>query len=268
VRIPARLAMTTTVIILMSGCARPLIAPDIAPDDGARICEVAVEEKGESVAFHQSVASHPAGGLAMGLVGAFWCGPLCIVWPPVAAVGATIGLVAGTICGAAALAHPEAEAQFRSFLEASQKDILKQTLLTAANSPRPECSSRKIVAGPGMADTIIEMDEVTVGMGCLVGKQALGSVVRWRVLDATDRRVLGESETRCTLTSSNDFEEWYADPAQARAEIEQLLARTGQEMAAQLRAPQPEPAGKWPLQLRAPRQLKQCHIDLSKAAAK
>jgi hypothetical protein len=243
--------MTTMAIVLMSGCARPLIAPD----DRARICEVAVEEKGEAVTFRPNALSHPVGGPVMGALGGALGGASAVYFNPYTAliaipVGATIGLAAGTVCGAAASAHPEAEAQFRSVLETSRKDILKQTLLGAANSARPECGGRTIVAGPGIADTIIDVDEVSLGTGCLFGKQGLTSVVRWRVLDATDRRVLGESETRCTLSSSSSIEEWYADPAQARAEIELLLARTGREMAAQLRAP---------------RKLEPCRIDLNKA---
>jgi len=230
VRVPTHLAATTTAIALLSACAPPLIAPE----DRARICEVAVVRKVESVAFRANPYSDPVGGpLGGAATGALLGVQGGLLGIP---LGAAIGLATGAACGAAALAHPDADAKFRKVLEAADTDALRRALQADANAARPECESRTNAAAPGLPDTLVEIDKVEVGMGCAYGKQSLRSSVQWRVLTASDRRLLGETTTNCNLSSSKEFGEWFADPVQARNEVERLLAKTGQWMAAQLRA--------------------------------
>jgi hypothetical protein len=182
----------------------------LAPDDRRKVCKVAVDETYGSPALQQSVASNPVGGPA-----------------------------AGAACSAASMSHPNAGADFARLLhEAASAGSLKQALEAGLNLPRAECPRAQGYGTANAApDTIIEIQKVDVAMGCAFGRQEYRISVKWRTLATTDRRVLGEKTTRCWQTSSRDIDAWFADPDRARTEIEQVLARTGQRMGAELLSP-------------------------------
>lgn len=216
---------------LLAACAAPLLAPD----DRKNVCHVAVEEKFGSPTFHANVFSGSAGGLAgagagalyglQGGVGAIFTVPL----------GAVIGAAGGTACAAAGLNHPNADADFEKFLHAADASSLKRALEADLNAPRAECGpARSDGSATAEPDSIIEIEKIDAGMKCLFGQQEYWIEVRWRTLEAKTRRQLNWTTTRYAQTSLRTVDDWFANPEQAAAEIEGVLATVGRQMAAQL----------------------------------
>jgi len=84
-------------------------------------------------------------------------------------------------------------------------------------------------------DTVIEIENVEVMMGCAFEEQKYWFAVRWRAMNATTQRsLLLQPITRCTVTSLRGIDEWLADPELSRLEIERVLTKIGQRMAADL----------------------------------
>ncbi len=164
-----------------------------------------------------------------GLAGGF---PGAIITVP---LGVVIGAVGGTACAVASLNHPTANEEFQQILGAADISILKRSLEKAVNAPRAECSLvRADGSAPVAPDAVIEIEKIELGMACQYGQQAYWIAVQWRVTDATKQRVLGSTTTHCSQKSSRNIDEWFANPVQARTEIDHTLAKTGQHMAAQL----------------------------------
>jgi hypothetical protein len=238
-KMPARIAVAVMGIGLLPGCATALIATE----DRGQICEVSVADNSGSPAFRANPYSNPvtgpvggAGtGAAAGAVASLYFLPMAIVTVP---LGAVMGAVSGTACAAAAAARPTAEAEFQQLIGKANAGGLKQALQGDLNARRPECSRREPNApGAGTPDTVVEIDKVELGMGCAFGKQNISITVQWRAMGATDRKLLGQTTTRCGQGSSRDVDEWFADMGQARAEIDHLLVRAGQRIAAELLSP-------------------------------
>jgi hypothetical protein len=219
----------------MSGLVAACAAPLLGPDDGKSICRVAVEEKFESPSFHANVLSSSAGGLVgagggallglQGGVGAIFTVP----------IGAVIGAAGGTVCAAAGLSHPNADADFEKFLHAADASSLKRALEADLTAPRAECShARMDGSATAEPDFIIEIEKIDAGMKCLFGQQEYWIEVRWRTLNAQTRGQLNWTTTRYAQTSLRTVDDWFANPDQAVAEIERVLATVGRQMAAQL----------------------------------
>lgn len=106
---------------------------------------------------------------------------------------------------------------------------------TALNSPRAECdrAPTRGVDTPA-PDAVVEIEKVDVGMSCVFGQQEYWVAVQWRTVTSQSRRVLNWSTTRCTAISTRTVDDWFANPDQARLEVEWVLAKTGQRMASEL----------------------------------
>jgi hypothetical protein len=221
-----------TAVGLLSGCTFGLLAPE----DRRHVCRVEVVEQYEFPVLRASPLSHPASGVAAGAAGGalaglmYGIGPQFVVTVP---LGAVIGATGGAVCGAAALSHPDAEAEFQQMLEAAGPGVLKRAMEADLNAPRAGCErvQADATAGP---DTIVELERADVDMGCALGRQEYFIGVTWRALTAADQRVLATRTTHCRHTSYRDFDAWFANPDAARAEIGRVLAVTGQRIAAEL----------------------------------
>jgi outer membrane lipoprotein SlyB len=230
----AKLVAALLAVGFLSACAPAMLAPD----DRKSVCQVAVEEKVDVPVLHANPLSNPAGGVvgagAGAVAGLIYGGMGAIIAVP---LGAVIGAIRGTACGVASVSHPDAETVFDKILRTSDAGTLRRALQTDLNVPPAGCSSTKVDTSTAIAvDAVIEIEKVDVGMGCAFGKQEYWISVKWRAIGATTRRVLGETTTRCSQTSYRDVDEWSADPDQAQVEIERVLAKTGQRMAAELRS--------------------------------
>lgn len=218
----------------LSACASPLMAPD----DRGHVCQVAVDEKFGSNIFLPNPFRNPAGmagGAAVGALAGFIGGPAFIITVP---LFAAVGAAGGAACGAASLSHPDAESEFEKILKAVDIGSLKRALQADLNAPRAGCGRAQLVDSAAAApDTVIEIEKIDVIMACASEEQQYFVAVKWRAVNATTRRsllLLGEATTTCSQTSSRDVDAWLADKDQAQLEIERVLAKTGQHMAADL----------------------------------
>ncbi len=153
---------------------------------------------------------------------------------------AAVGAVGGAACGAGSLAYPDADARFQAILATVDTHSLARALSAglSANTPPDSCGSRNTVpALVDRPDATVELEVLEVGMACPVGRQQVWASVRWRVLDGADGRELAAATTRCGMSSRLDFGDWFTDAGRARAEIELVLTKTGQRVAAQMFAP-------------------------------
>jgi len=218
--------------IAFCGCTPTLLAPD----DRGRVCQVTVDDQFASPVFHANPLSNAQGGL-VGAAGGALQGMVGdpLAWIVTVPLGAVIGGIGGAACAAASQSHPDADADFEKILKAADAGYLKRALQADLNAPRAECSRAQVgVSAATAPDTVVEIQTVAVSMACVFGPQEYGLAVKWRVMTAEDRRVLGEATTTCSMTSFKDVDEWFADRDQARVEIERVLTKTGQRMAAQM----------------------------------
>jgi hypothetical protein len=233
-RAPAKIAATAVAISLLTACAGRSL---IAPDDRKHICQIAVDEKFGSPVFHANPLYNPAGGLigaAVGAMAGLFPSPLAIFTVP---MYAGLGAEAGTACATASLSHPNAEADFENILKPADAGTLKRALEADLNASQAGCGVAQANASLAVPDTIIEINKVDVRMLCTSEEQEYRIVVTWRALNAANHRVLAETLTNCRQTSILGVSAWFADPDRARVEIERVLAKTGQRMAAQLLSP-------------------------------
>jgi hypothetical protein len=166
----------------------------------------------------------------MGLM--YGLGPQAIV---TVSIGALIGAVHGGVCYAASQSHPTADADFEKFLTAADASVLKRALEADLNAPQAQCSqARTHGSATARPETIVTIEKIAFGTGCAYGRQECSIAIQWRTLDANTRRVQNSTTTTCRQRSFRSVDEWLANPDQARAEIERVLARTGQRMAALL----------------------------------
>ncbi len=216
---------------LLAGCAAPMLTPD----ERKQVCHVAVIEKFSAPEFQPNPLSNPAGGLVGAGAGALiglQGGLLAIFTVP---IGATVGAASGAVCAAAGIAHPTADADFQGLLRACDSGVLAQTLESALNAPRSECSpSSGADSSPAQHDSAIEIEKVRVGMGCMFGPMEYWIAVDWRTINLRSRKELSSTMTRCAVVSSRNVDDWFAQLDQARLEFEGVLAATGRRMVLQL----------------------------------
>jgi hypothetical protein len=218
--------------VVMCGCAH---APT-APADPGRLCRVAVEDRSGPPAFNADAASGPAevvGAAASVAV-------LAIMLPPFAPFLIGTALGAGLSCGASAVAYPNAEAALQAIAPNADRGTLTRALAAELDVPWAGCERASAdTPGAAAADAVVQVESVGYHVVCPLSDAYTYLIhVKWRVTAAPDHRVLGERTTRCVQHSWKSVDAWPADPDYARAEIDRVLARTGQRMAAELRAPQ------------------------------
>jgi hypothetical protein len=222
---PRRTGTSLLALAMLAGCA----APSLSPDDRAKMCRIAVETKFDRPTFKPNVLSNAAGGAvgaAGGALGGLQGGMLAIFTVP---LFAAIGAGAGTACAIAAIQHPSADADFERWLNAAGSGALTRTLQTELDRPRAEC--RSPAPPDARPDAVIEIQKIEAGMSCLLGKQRYWIAVDWRAVSTRTGNVLTWASTRCAQASDRSVDAWFADPEFAKAEIERVLAGTGQRIA-------------------------------------
>ena len=220
------------VAVLLSGCAPALLAPD----ERRQMCTVRVDDKFGSPVFHANPLSNPAGAAVGAGVGALaGIGPGMVFIVP---IGAAVGAAYGAACGAASLGFPNAEEDFQAILRSAHAGSLKRALEAELNAPRAGCARPPAESAGAVApDAIVEIRSVGVTMGCLFGQQEYWVVVKWGVMSAPALKVLAEPTTTCSHRSTRPVGEWFANPDEAKAEVERVLGKIGERMAAELLSP-------------------------------
>jgi hypothetical protein len=208
----------------------------LAPDERRQMCTVRVDDKFGSPVFEANPLSSPAGAAVGAGAGALaGIGPGAIFMVP---IGAAVGAAYGAACGAASLGFPSADADFQAILRSADAGSLKRALEAQLNAPRDVCARPAADASRAIApDAIVEIRSVGVTMGCLFGQQEYWVVVKWGVLSAPGLKVLVEPTTTCRHKSTRPVGQWFADPDGAKAEVERVLVRLGERMAAELLSP-------------------------------
>jgi hypothetical protein len=228
--VPRAAGLLLACCIAICGCTTAVLRPN----DRWDVCQVAVDEKFGSSVFRPNSLRHPAGvarGVAGGALAGLIYGPMGIVMLTAA------GVAHGAACTAASQSHPDAEANFEKIVKSADAGSLKRGLEANLNAPRASCGRTQAnVSAAAKPDTIVEIEKVGVMMGCSSAKQEYHVTVNWRVITADSRRWLAQPITFCEQTSFKDVDDWSADPDQARVEIERVLTKTGQRMAAELLA--------------------------------
>jgi hypothetical protein len=234
----ARFAATAVASALLAGCALPMLQRS----DRYGICTVGVVEKFDSAAFRPNPLADPVGGPLRGAAGGALYGlqggaAAAIVFVP---IFATVGAISGAACGAGASAHPDADARFQAILAEADGHVFARALsaAAAANAPSDACRTRTVQTGAvGTPDAVVEVETLAIGMGCPYGRQRLWTLTQWRVLGGADGRELANTRTYCDYPSPLEFGDWFTDTGRARAEIEHVLATTGQRIGEQMFAP-------------------------------
>lgn len=230
----AILPVTAVLIGLLAACAHPLLTPD----ERKQVCQVIVDEKFGAPVFQPNVFSSPAGGLVgagAGALAGLQASGGTVAMLLTVPIGASIGAVGGVACAAAGMAHPAADADFADLLRAADAGTLTRTLEAALNAPRADCSPAPGAgANTTEPDSVIQIEKIHAGMGCLLGRMEYWVAVHWRTVSLRSWKVLNSTATRCAVTSFRDVDAWFAHRGRAQAEIEGVLAAIGRRMVLQL----------------------------------
>jgi hypothetical protein len=217
--------------VVMCGCAHT----SVAPIDPGRLCRVAVEDRSGPPVFRADAASSAANVLEAAASVAM----LSIMLPPFAPFLIGTALGTGLSCGASAVAYPNAEAALQAIAPKVDRGTLTRALAAELDASGTGCDRASADApGAAAADAVVQIESVGYHLVCPLSDAYTYVIhVKWRVMTAADHRALGERTTWCVQHSWKGVDAWPADPDYARAEIERVLARIGQRMAAELRAP-------------------------------
>jgi hypothetical protein len=226
-----RFAVVGTMLVVL-GAAAACTPALIGPGERETACRVVVEQF-EAIEVEANPAADPAGGALVGAgsaalvaLGVLMLNPLLVIQ---GAAGAAIGLG----CGAAGVAHPNAEAEFRAIAVTADRGAIKQALEAELVARGTACGNATEGATT-QPDILVRIDSVRLTMGCPAGRQSYYLTVKWRATSATSGKVLSEKTTRCLQSSSLDVDAWPADAERARAEVNGALAGTGRRMAGEL----------------------------------
>jgi hypothetical protein len=212
------LPLVAVALAALAGCA----STSLSLDDRQRTCRFDVERKVGSPAFKPNPVSNVAGGAIGAGAGVLMLNPFFAV----------LGAIGGSACAAGSFAHPTADADFARLIGEADFGNFERALGERLNAPRDACRSADAgVASRRSPDAVVTIDSATATMGCLYGDHQYWLDVKWRATDARTGRELASSATRCVLRSSRSVDDWFADPAYAKSEIERLMAGTGTAIA-------------------------------------
>lgn len=210
------------IAVVLAACANPRIWPE----DRARACRIQVDEKFDRAAFRPNSLSSGAGmlsGAGQGFVAGLGFGYGAIIAAP---IGLIVGAGYGTSCAVANARRPTADADFERLLQEADAHAMKRAIEAGLQAPRPECAR---ASGEGH-DAVVEIRHIEGGMACLHGRQEFTLAVKWRTVTARGE-VLNESTLQHVSKSSRSVDEWFADPAGARREIEAAYDQVGRSIA-------------------------------------
>ena len=82
----------------------------------------------------------------------------------------------------------------------------------------------------------MEVASICVVPGCAYEDWTYAISVTWRVKRADGGGTLAETKTECRHVTNRNVDDWFAHPAEARVEFEQVLGVIGKRMADELTA--------------------------------
>jgi len=222
--VPTGRAMSIALLALV-------LAPGCASMLPAEVCRIEADARLPQPEFVANPLSNQAGaatGAGLGALSGLTWGPAAIIAVP---LGGFFGAGAGAACADAASRHPSADADFKKILATVDMSVLKQALDLELAKPRAACQPAKGgTPASVLPDAVFKIDKVEARMGCLFDEQKYSVAVRWRIVSATGADVLAASTATCSVTSLRSVDDWFADPAYARTEIEHLLAAAGRRI--------------------------------------
>jgi len=225
------LAFVTGALVALSGCTPPLLVRS----DQYSYCTIGVSEN--------FGAARPLFRLPIGAP----LGPV----ETIAMIAADVGLRAAFVFPPAALAALPALAlalaehqgvrdsapPAEGFVADADVHYLARAVsaTVAATHPDAACRAGAAVASQdGKPDAVVEIDAVDIRLRSSMGTSTLSTVVHWRMVGGADRRQLAAATTTCRFASAVEPDGWLAPSARTRAEIERVLATTGENIAEQL----------------------------------
>lgn len=221
---PTRRAVSVTLLALM-------LVPGCASMVPAEVCRIEADAHLPQPEFVANPLSNPAGAVAGAGLGALsggtW-GPAAIIAVP---LGGLLGAGMGAACADAASRHPSADADFKKILATVDMSVLKRALDLELVKPPAACQPAKGGTPAGfLPDAVLKIEKIEARMGCLFGEQMYSVTLRWRIVRASGGETLTRSTEICSVTSSRNVDDWFADPAYARTEIEHLLDAAGRRI--------------------------------------
>ena len=224
------IALLLSAFVILTGCAARSL------QDPEQTCRIAVDDKANPPTFVRNPFSNAGGGLVGAGAGALAGLQGGMAAPLTIPIGAVIGAISGSVCAVGSSARPTADADFERIFRETDSSAFRRALEAELNAPRAACSSVTPDGSAGaMPDAVIEIEQVVIGMKCLVSdEQRFLVVVPWRAVDTKTRKVVVASITTCEHKSSRSIDGWFAAPDNAKAEIERALADAGRSVAMQL----------------------------------
>lgn len=203
--------------LALAGCANPRLWPE----DRKEACRIQVEEKFDRAVFRPNSLSSGAGtlsGAGQGFLAGLSFGYGSIIAAP---IGLIVGAGYGTSCAVANAQRPNANADFERLLQEADAHAIKRALEAGLEAPRSECD-----ASASGHDAVVEIQKIEAGMACLHGRQEFTLAVKWRTVTAKGK-VLNESNVQHASKSSRGVDDWFANPDEARKEIEAAYEQVG-----------------------------------------
>ncbi|MFO1413652.1 MAG: hypothetical protein U1F10_07020 [Burkholderiales bacterium] len=212
---------------VLGGCHTALLRDT----DREHLCRVTVESSSESAAFAGNPWNDPAGGVAMG-TGTAALAVVSALGNPVMAIFVPVALVRGIECSIGAREHPALDADFTRVLATVDGSVLPRTLEQHLDRHDARCAGGP--EGARAPDAVIVLERVAVAPGCGYGDWGYSVVVTWHATRGDGRPLVATRKTGCSASGARTVDDWLADPAKARLEVEQLLDAAGEKIAADL----------------------------------
>lgn len=212
-------------IALAGALAASCASPSLRYDQRKEACRVAVEEKFAAAAFRPNAMSTGSGAVAgageFALYG-LGMGQGAIIGMP---LGAIIGAGYGTACAIQASSRPTANADFERILHEADASVMRRAIERQLSRPRSEC---KPLAqdNSGAPDSVLVIESLEASMGCLHGQQDFWVTAKWTTVSAK-AGVLNKTTSQRRYRSPRAVDDWFAHPAEARAEIEMVFEHLG-----------------------------------------
>jgi len=200
------------------------------------ICTIGVAEKFESVTVDPGVtAGAPLGPAETVAALAAELGLRVAIYAfPPAALAILPALALGT---ARAKNIADAAASTQAVIaDVDTRSLAKALSATAAAiAPNAACRAPAVNAGSErQPDAVVEIEKLGIAVSGLPVTATVYASVRWRMVETSTKRELATGTIACKFPSSIDPKDWLAPSARTRAELEDMLAKTGEAIAERL----------------------------------
>jgi hypothetical protein len=202
--------------------------------DRDRICHVVVEAAPGSVAVKANPLGDPVGGPVLG-TGTAAIAAVAAILNPLYAIYVPVLIAHGAACGAGSALHPNADADFRRIFATADVGLIAGGLNAEINAPRQGCPPPpEGAATAARPDAMITLESVEAVPGCAYGDWTYVVSVTWHATRADGSELVAPRKLSCLESTLREVDAWFADPAQARAEVEQVFTATGRRIGSDL----------------------------------